>query len=151
MLQECCKTSKKNNSWELKTKKLYSPFLWMGFNCLKARATSRRQFTFYHQIPRNSWHSVVSVVSCFYTEHTNRYNFFKKIYVRVNNLETAIQQFFLNIDVLKTFEKFLEKQEYQKPLHSGQRGSIPPLYLIPSSLKFCSSPSKTLRILQPLN
>ena len=29
-------------------KKLYGPFLWMGFNCLKARATSRRQFTFYH-------------------------------------------------------------------------------------------------------
>ena len=29
-------------------KKLYSPFLWMGFNCLKVRATSRRQFTFYH-------------------------------------------------------------------------------------------------------
>ena len=24
-----------------------APFLWMGFNCLKARATSRRQFTFY--------------------------------------------------------------------------------------------------------
>ena len=31
-----------------KKKKLYGPFLWMGFNCLKARATSRRQFTFYH-------------------------------------------------------------------------------------------------------
>ena len=29
-------------------KKLYGPFLWMGFNCLTARATSRRQFTFYH-------------------------------------------------------------------------------------------------------
>ena len=29
-------------------KKLYGPFLWMGFNCLKARATSRRQFAFYH-------------------------------------------------------------------------------------------------------
>ena len=29
-------------------KKLYGPFLWMGFNYLKARATSRRQFTFYH-------------------------------------------------------------------------------------------------------
>ena len=29
-------------------KKLYGPFLWMGFNCLKARPTSRRQFTFYH-------------------------------------------------------------------------------------------------------
>ena len=28
-------------------KKLYGLFLWMGFNCLKARATSRRQFTFY--------------------------------------------------------------------------------------------------------
>ena len=27
---------------------LYGPFLWMGFNCLKTRATSRRQLTFYH-------------------------------------------------------------------------------------------------------
>ena len=26
-------------------KKLYSLFLWMGFNCLKAGATSKRQFT----------------------------------------------------------------------------------------------------------
>ena len=28
------------------------PFLWMGFNCLKARTrtTLRRQFTFYHQL-----------------------------------------------------------------------------------------------------
>ena len=31
-----------------KKKQLYGPFLWMGFNCLKARATLRRQFTFYH-------------------------------------------------------------------------------------------------------
>ena len=32
-----------------KKKKIYGPFLWMGFNFLKAiRATSRRQFTFYH-------------------------------------------------------------------------------------------------------
>ena len=31
-----------------KTLKLYGPFLWMGLNCLKARATSRRQFTFYY-------------------------------------------------------------------------------------------------------
>ena len=38
-------------------KKLYGPFLWMGFNCLKATATSRRQFTFYHSVPRNSWNS----------------------------------------------------------------------------------------------
>ena len=29
----------------------------MGFNCLKARATSRRQFTFYHLVPRNLWYS----------------------------------------------------------------------------------------------
>ena len=31
-------------------KKLYGPFLWMGFNCRKATATLRRQFTFYHLI-----------------------------------------------------------------------------------------------------
>ena len=37
--------------------KLYVPFLWMGFNCLKATATSGRQFTFYHSVPRNSWYS----------------------------------------------------------------------------------------------
>ena len=37
--------------------KLYGPFLWMGFNCLKATATSRRQFTFYHSVPRNYWYS----------------------------------------------------------------------------------------------
>ena len=29
----------------------------MGFNCLKATATSRRQFTFYHSVPSNSWYS----------------------------------------------------------------------------------------------
>ena len=40
-----------------KKKKLYDPFLWMRFNCLKATATSRRQFTFYHSVPRNSWYS----------------------------------------------------------------------------------------------
>ena len=30
-------------------KKLYGPFLWTGFNCLTARATLRRQCTFYHK------------------------------------------------------------------------------------------------------
>ena len=29
-------------------KKIYGSFLWKEFNCLKARATSRRQFTFYY-------------------------------------------------------------------------------------------------------
>ena len=38
-------------------KNLYGPFLWMGFNCLKARATLARQFIFYHKVPRNSWYS----------------------------------------------------------------------------------------------
>ena len=38
-------------------KKLYGPFLWMGFNCLKATTTSRRQFIFYHSVPRNPWYS----------------------------------------------------------------------------------------------
>ena len=28
-----------------------APFLWMGFNCLKATATLRRQFTFTIQFP----------------------------------------------------------------------------------------------------
>ena len=32
-------------------KKPYGPFLWMGFNCLKATANSRRQFTFTIQFP----------------------------------------------------------------------------------------------------
>ena len=35
--------------------KLYGPFLWIGFNCLKARATLRRQFPFYHWVPRSPW------------------------------------------------------------------------------------------------
>ena len=29
----------------------------MQFNCLKATTTSRRQFTFCHSVPRNSWYS----------------------------------------------------------------------------------------------
>ena len=29
----------------------------MGFSCLKATAISRRQFTFYHSVPRKSWYS----------------------------------------------------------------------------------------------
>ena len=47
-------TNDKDNQ---KKKKLYGPFLWMGFNCLKATATSRRQFNFYHSVPRNYWYS----------------------------------------------------------------------------------------------
>ena len=39
-------------------KKLYGPlFSWMGFNCLKATATSRGQFSFYHLVCRISWYS----------------------------------------------------------------------------------------------
>ena len=41
----------------LKKKQLCGPFLWMRFNCLKARATPRRQFTFNHWVPKNSWYS----------------------------------------------------------------------------------------------
>ena len=37
--------------------KLYGLFLWMGFNFLKARATSRRQVTFYHLVPKIFWYS----------------------------------------------------------------------------------------------
>ena len=47
-----------NIDWKKKTfKKLYGSFLRMEFNCLKATATLRRQFTFYHSVPRNSWYS----------------------------------------------------------------------------------------------
>ena len=39
-------------TWQYNTKKrkknLFGPFLWMQVNCLKAKATMRRQFTFYH-------------------------------------------------------------------------------------------------------
>ena len=34
------------NILRTENKKKYDTFLWMGFNCLKASATSRRQFTF---------------------------------------------------------------------------------------------------------
>ena len=37
-----------NHESDFKNLKLYGPFLWIGFKCLKATATSRRQFTFYH-------------------------------------------------------------------------------------------------------
>ena len=47
MKQLCKKVANKLDALARK-KKLYGPFLWMGFNYLKARATSRRQFTFYH-------------------------------------------------------------------------------------------------------
>ena len=41
---------------KLKKKTLW-PLFMDGVNCLKATATSRRQFTFYHSVPRNSWYS----------------------------------------------------------------------------------------------
>ena len=45
------------SSFSHRKKNLCGPFLWMGFNFLKATATSRRQFTFYHKVPRNLWYS----------------------------------------------------------------------------------------------
>ena len=35
-------------NFKLKKNTLYGPFLWVWFNCLKATATLRRQFTLYH-------------------------------------------------------------------------------------------------------
>ena len=52
--------SKKSGSvtHNFEKKQLCGPFLLrMGFNCLKATATSMRQFTYYHSVPRNSWYS----------------------------------------------------------------------------------------------
>ena len=45
-LRNLGKFSKKSET--LEKKKIYGPFIWMGFNCLKARVTPGRQFTFYH-------------------------------------------------------------------------------------------------------
>ena len=39
-------------------KALWPLHLWMEFNCLKARATQRRQLTFCRYVPRNSWYSL---------------------------------------------------------------------------------------------
>ena len=39
---------KKKTKQQQQQQQLYGPFLWMGLNCLEARANSRRQFTFYH-------------------------------------------------------------------------------------------------------
>ena len=39
-------------------KKLWDPFLWMGFNCLKTtKLLQKKKFTFYHSVPRTSLHS----------------------------------------------------------------------------------------------
>ena len=55
-------------------KRLYGPFSWMEFNCLKARNTLRRQFTFYHNYaPRNCW-----------------YSFFINLWTSTNNTNTEI-------------------------------------------------------------
>ena len=43
-------------------------FLRMGFNCLKATATSRGQFTFYHSVPRISWYPFFVAVYHFFEE-----------------------------------------------------------------------------------
>ena len=50
LYETCVKKEKdiEENENKIKKNKLYGPFLWMGFNCLKATATLRRQFTFYH-------------------------------------------------------------------------------------------------------
>ena len=44
------------NSVSYKLWNFMASFLWMGFNCVKATTTSRRQFTFYHLVPRISWY-----------------------------------------------------------------------------------------------
>ena len=41
--------------YKKKKKKNYGPRLWMGFNCLKATATSRRQFSFTVSWERVLW------------------------------------------------------------------------------------------------
>ena len=52
-----------------KKKQLYGPFLWMGFNCLKATATSRREFTFYH--PGQGYFVEEISINAFFLPFTN--------------------------------------------------------------------------------
>ena len=47
----CVYKSRKHYNPGYIQKKLYGPFLWMGFNCLKTRAFSRGQFTFTTKFP----------------------------------------------------------------------------------------------------
>ena len=44
--------------WLRRGKKINDPLIWMGFNCLKARATLGKQFIFYHYVSTNSWYSL---------------------------------------------------------------------------------------------
>ena len=56
--QNLTAADKTSNMYRLsEEKKLHGPFLWMGFNYLKPSVTSRRQYTFYHKVPRYSWYS----------------------------------------------------------------------------------------------
>ena len=56
-LKSLCLMYQQHTILVLKTlKNLHGPFLWMGFNCLKARATLRKYFTFYHSVLRNAWY-----------------------------------------------------------------------------------------------
>ena len=48
---------KTNVKKKLKTLKTLWLLFWMGFNYLKATATSMRPFAFYHSVPRNFWYS----------------------------------------------------------------------------------------------
>ena len=57
-----------NIAVNLKKKKLYGPFLWMGFSCLKARATSRR-YSFYQPRENERLESTLEPHSGF--EHGN--------------------------------------------------------------------------------
>ena len=49
------KFTNSRNDDKKKNFKFYGPFLSMGFNWLKATATSRRQFTFYHSLKLSCW------------------------------------------------------------------------------------------------
>ena len=54
----CPKVACPNKYWcvWVNTRKNLYPLLWLGLKCLKARDTSRRQFTFRHYVPRDSWY-----------------------------------------------------------------------------------------------
>ena len=81
----------------------------MGFNCLKATATSRRQFTFYHSVPRNSWYSFYRPWSHPVVLNTGtQFNTLYKLHNIVNKLyelHNIINNIYVLLNVVNTLYK----------------------------------------------
>ena len=87
LVPDIISVSTKSKKMLLYFKKLYGSFLWMGFNCLKARVTLRRQFTFYHY--HYPYHFFFINVT-FYHYHYHFYRF--DLHLNINQYHHFCQQ-----------------------------------------------------------